>query len=179
MHTLIHQLEKPNVFENAFDLIMQLEGGYVVDPCDSGGATKYGISQKSYPNIAVQDLTQEDAKALYLRDYYSPCQCDSLPESLAVLLFDTAVNMGVGTAAKLLQKVVNTTSDGVIGPKTLAATHTKCRQDLSAVIDEYQSHRALSYANIVTRHPKNRRFLRGWLKRQFIVQSHIAYKAIG
>lgn len=71
---------------------------------DSGGITKYGISQKAYPTLDIAHLTPEQAKALYQRDYWAPIRGDGIPWPLCVVAFDAAVNQGVGMAKRWLAK---------------------------------------------------------------------------
>jgi lysozyme family protein len=68
-----------------------------------GGLTKYGIAQKQHPNIDVASLTRDGAIAIYRTDYWVPSWADRTPWPLSLMLFDTAVNQGVGTAEMLLR----------------------------------------------------------------------------
>ena len=86
-------------FDLAFSLVIGHEGGYVNDPRDPGGETKFGISKKSYPNLNIRLLTLADAKRIYLRDYWNRLQLDRLPDAVRFDLFDAAVNSGLTTAA--------------------------------------------------------------------------------
>jgi lysozyme family protein len=81
-------------FDAAFGMIVGVEGGYVNDPQDPGGETKYGISKRRYPNEDIANLTLERAKFLYQRDYWAANGCDKLPWTEAFLVFDSAVNGG-------------------------------------------------------------------------------------
>jgi lysozyme family protein len=108
-------------FPRAVALILKHEGGYVNDPADPGGETNFGISKRAYPAEDIRAMTPARASAIYERDYWRRAKCDELPWPLAVQVFDMAVNAGVGPAVKMLQKVLGVTTDGVIGPKTLAA----------------------------------------------------------
>ena len=85
-------------FDFAFDFLIGAEGGYVDHPADPGGATKYGISQRAYPNEDIANLTLDRAKELYRRDYWQAIGADTLPPELALVAFDAAVNNGVGRA---------------------------------------------------------------------------------
>ena len=110
-----------STFDQAFDVLIGHEGGYVNNPKDPGGETKYGISKRSYPGLDIKSLTLAAAKAIYLRDYWQAGRCDVMPPSLALLHFDACVNNGVRQAAKFLQQALRVADDGAIGPKTLAA----------------------------------------------------------
>ena len=108
-------------FDKAFEIIIGHEGGYVNDPRDPGGETKYGISKRAYPTEDIKSLTLDRAKFLYKRDYWDVVEAESIPGSARLMVFDCAVNTGVGMAKKLLQRAVGTKDDGIIGPKTRAA----------------------------------------------------------
>lgn len=108
-------------FDQAFSILMKHEGGLVDHPNDPGGLTKYGISQRAYPALDIRNLTLEQAAQIYRRDYWGPAGCDSVPDALRMDLFDMAVNSGVKTAVKCLQRAVGEEEDGVIGPHTLQA----------------------------------------------------------
>ncbi|KWT77357.1 glycosyl hydrolase 108 family protein [Candidatus Magnetominusculus xianensis] len=62
----------------AVRFVLDAEGGYVNDPDDPGGETKYGISKRAYPSLDIKSLTIEDAKRLYRRDYWGRASCDAL-----------------------------------------------------------------------------------------------------
>jgi len=111
-------------FEDSFSKLIGHEGGYTEGKGDPGGETKYGISKRAYPSEDIKALTLETAKAIYLRDYWGPAGCDAVPDGVRFDLFDTAVNSGTKTAAKLLQRAVGEAEDGVIGPRTLQALGT-------------------------------------------------------
>lgn len=108
-------------FDLAFEKLIGHEGGYVNDPRDPGGETKFGISKRSYPGEDIKALTLARAKALYLRDSWGPAGCDAVPDGAKFDLFDTAVNSGVRRAIKLVQQAVGEAPDGVLGPRTLQA----------------------------------------------------------
>ena len=108
-------------FDAAFERLLGHEGGYVNDPRDPGGETKFGISKRAYPGEDIAGLTLERAKAIYKRDYWGPAGCDAVPDAVRFDLFDMAVNSGVKTAIKMLQRTVDETVDGVLGPRTLQA----------------------------------------------------------
>jgi len=106
-------------FAIAVDRVLASEGGYVNDPHDPGGETKYGISKRAYPTVNIATLTEDDARAIYHRDYWQPVRGDELPAPVALVLFDAAVNQGVKTAIRFLQSALKVAEDGVLGPQTL------------------------------------------------------------
>ena len=57
-------------FDIAFSRLIDSEGGLTDNPKDPGGLTKFGISQRSYPDIDIRNLTLDQAKAIYLRDFW-------------------------------------------------------------------------------------------------------------
>lgn len=87
-------------FDRAVDFVLKHEGGYVNDPRDPGGETKYGISKRAYPMLNIKDLSVEDAKLIYEKDYWLKAGCDKLEWPLCLVHFDTAVNMGLHRAAE-------------------------------------------------------------------------------
>lgn len=100
----------PTLFDRAFAFVVSpsIEGGYVNDPKDPGGETKYGISKRAYPQLNIRDLTPEGARAIYLKDYWTPAGCAGQPWALALAAFDCAVNQGVSVARLFLTEALDT-----------------------------------------------------------------------
>ena len=48
-------------FDDAFVKLIGFEGGYVNNPADPGGETKYGISRRAYPGEDIANMTVERA----------------------------------------------------------------------------------------------------------------------
>lgn len=71
------------------------DGGYTNNPKDPGGATKWGISKRAYPNEDIAAMTKERAMQLFYRDYYIAVGALGMPPALAFFATDTAVNAGV------------------------------------------------------------------------------------
>jgi len=122
----------PAAYDLGFSTTVGAEGVLSLDPNDRGNyrsgqvgvgkveGSKFGISAASYPTLDIPNLTLDTARAIYFTDYWLKARCDALPPRLAVIVFDSAVNNGAGTAIKLLQTSVGTTADGVFGPGTQA-----------------------------------------------------------
>lgn len=117
-------------FDQAFDRLIGNEGGYSNVAGDPGGETNWGISKRSYPGLDIADLTREDAKAIYLRDFWQRGQMDQYDPAIAFQVFDAAVNHGIETAVRLLQRSAGVADDGHIGPVTVAAVKAKSVTDM-------------------------------------------------
>ena len=130
-------------FPAALQFVLQSEGGWTDRPDDNGGPTNQGITLATYrdalgqPNLTADDLramTDEQRDRIYLMGYWQPIRGDDLPSGVDLAVFDFAANAGPGTAAKLLQHVVGTTEDGVIGPLTIrAASDPNLRQTITLI----------------------------------------------
>src|SRR6202012_1283339 len=108
-------------FARAGANVIKTEGCNVNNPLDPGGETAFGISKRAYPNLDIKNLTQQEATEIYSRDYWDPIRGDELPDSVSFALLDFAVNSGVATSIRCLQRAVNVSVDGVLGPQTIAA----------------------------------------------------------
>lgn len=132
-------------FERAIPILIEEEGGLVDDPHDPGGLTKYGISQRSYPNVDIRALTPETAAAIYLRDWWPACGAEQLPWPLCLFALDHAVNAGVVAAIKCLQRAAQVDDDGRLGPQTLGAVQ---RSSLRVLCRQFNVERCRHYMNL-------------------------------
>ena len=134
----------------SFTLGPNIEGGFVDNPRDPGGATNHGVSIRAHrADIGDKDgdgdidaddvrlLTIDDAKAIFKAQYFDPCRAGDLPAPLALMAVDFAYNSGVRTACKRLQERLGVKPDGVIGPHTLAVANTLNPELLLSVINAY------------------------------------------
>jgi len=107
------------------------EGGskYTHYPESGDPPTRWGVTlptlQEWRGNSAltaedVKALERAEAEAIYHARYLEPFAAISDP-ALRELLFDSAVQHGVGMAVKLLQRALGVIDDGVLGPITLGA----------------------------------------------------------
>lgn len=154
-----------NPFDKAFEIVVGIEGGYVNDPDDPGGATRYGITEKvarahGYAGD-MKDLPIELAKDVYRSGYWGICKCDSLKWPLSLFVFDSAVNQGTDAAIRILQKTLNVQQDGLIGPGTISAAN-RAGPEIPSL---YLADRAVRYTG--TRNAD--KYLRGWLRRLFVM----------
>ena len=148
------------LFLKCVQLVLKEEGGLSNNKYDPGGMTKYGISKRAYPKLDIENLSKEDAIKIYHDDYWILAHCDELNPSLALIVFDGAVNQGVNAAIQMLQKAVGVNADGIMGSITKSAI---IAYGTELTINNICAERALKYE-------MNRNeivFGRGWYRRLF------------
>jgi lysozyme family protein len=163
--------------DHLIDGILEREGGYVNNPADRGGPTKFGITAATLaewrrlgrPATAaeVKAMKVEEARAIYTWRYIEPFA--NIPfDELRAQLIDYGVNSGVDAAKRALQRVLRVPVDGIIGPRTLAAL---LAQDWRFVNDALVAARVKHFLTIAEDDPTQRQFLFGWMRRavSFIV----------
>ena len=158
-------------FLQAVEVVLAHEGGYVNDPTDPGGETKYGISKRSYPRLDIKNLTIEDAKGIYYRDWWLRYRYNEMADlTVATKVLDLSVNMGAVNAHRILQRAANWAEkdqlkvDGILGSKTFApvnrAEPERLLQAIRFVAAEY-------YYSLAKRRTASRKHLFGWLNRAY------------
>jgi lysozyme family protein len=150
------------------DKIISREGGAKVtkDPVDPGGTTKYGISAKSHPGLNIEVLTYEQAKDIYIQEYFVQPGFQQLPVELQEPVTDFGVHSGTATAVRFLQKLCGVSQDGVLGTQTLNALKAL---PLADVVAAYRRERVLFLAKQVVDVPAKAKYLVGWLNRALSV----------
>lgn len=165
-------------FKRAHAFVKKWEGGFDDHPADPGGVTNYGVSLAYLRDHKLIDgdlngdgvidrkdilaMTPEKAAELFKKDFWDSNNLDTVPDRVAIVAYDTGVNMGVGYARKLVQQALGVTVDGVWGPKTRAAL-SACSDLITAQnMIELRQER---YLGIVSKRPASRVFLKGWLNR--------------
>ncbi|HWE72517.1 MAG TPA: glycosyl hydrolase 108 family protein [Stellaceae bacterium] len=169
-------------FAAALAIVLAHEGGYQTMPDDPGNwtggkigagelkGTKFGLSAASYPTLDIASLTEADAAAIYRRDWWDRFGLDRLPAALAAKLFDAAVNVGIESAVRALQRALRATGaariadDGKLGPATIdAASATAAETLLPAMREALAGH----YRLVVAKNRTQAGFLNGWLARAY------------
>lgn len=97
-------------WEASYPFVLEIEGGLSLDPNDPGNwykgqlvGTKYGISGAVWGGqYDIPNLTKEQALSIYRTHYWEASGADKLPWPMCLVVFDTAINHGVGVAQKLL-----------------------------------------------------------------------------
>lgn len=135
-------------YEKMLEFVLKSEGGYLSNDC--GEACNMGVRQSTYDTYRknkglgkkdVKNLTREEASDIYYSMYYIPSGADKIKDSrLALQVFDTAVNMGVGAAKKLLGQSGNDA-------------------------DKFEELRLARYESIAQNDSSKRKFLKGWKNR--------------
>jgi len=153
-------------WNRCFVLLLQSEGGYSDDPEDPGGRTNLGVTQAVWESWVgrasnekeMRNLVPTDVEPLYKRKYWDACRCDDLPTGLDYVVFDFAVNAGVGRSIKTLQSSVDATVDGQLGKMTLDAV-SKFPTDVT--IFRFSDEKVKFYKSL----PTFSTFDKGWLDR--------------
>lgn len=155
-------------FQTAIQVVLAHEGGLVDNPSDPGGLTNFGISQRSYPNVDIRNLTADQASAIYLRDFWQPYGYDSIiNDDCATKIFDTAVNIGNSRSFKFTQQALNTLGNNIVvgstfGVETITALNAA---DPTAFLAAFRLILTNYYKGLVAAKPSLSVFLRGWLIR--------------
>ena len=167
------------------DEIINREGGYVDDLCDSGGETNFGITvavarANGYMG-KMKDMTRQFAFDIYVSKYWDVLNLDKIEQYSALIaeeLADTAVNMGTGRAAEFLQRSLNALNDGgrlypdlkvdnSVGNKTIEAlaAYLKQRGNKGVIImlRALNSLQGAFYIELAEKREKDEKFLAGWL----------------
>jgi lysozyme family protein len=153
-------------FDACMVFVWPEEGGFSNDPQDHGGPTNLGVTEPDLVRAGMP-ATIDDIKALtkpiaasriYRPFYWNAMHCDELPRGVDLCVFDLGINAGIHEAAKLLQRDVGVTTDGVIGPLTIAAVKNKPAAD---IIRTFTEERLSFYQSL----KQFDRFGRDWTKR--------------
>ena len=172
-------------FQDAFEDTVMKEGGYSNNPMDSGGATKYGITEQVARahgwTGSMMDLPLDNAKYIYRAQYWNQLRLDdicNLSEAIAYKLFEIGVNCGIGTAGTFLQRLLNVLNrgqsdfpdlkvDGVVGPVTVSNLAMFLRKrgldGNKVILIGLRSLQGCHYITLAEKREKDETFTFGWL----------------
>jgi lysozyme family protein len=120
--------------------LFEWEGtSYEDDKDDPGGATKFGVDQRSHPSVDIKNLTVEEATDIYWNEWVKD-GCEHLDPPLDWLFFDACVNCGVSRAQQFL---------------TASARDPK----------KFQKERIDFYNRLADQKPRLAKFRKGWISR--------------
>jgi len=131
----------PAIMEHVF----QVEGGYVNNPSDPGGATNMGITIHTLRNLEMDldndgDIDRDDvilvskevATDIYRVRYWEPVEGPEMPSGLDLVLMDGGVNSGPRTSVRWVQRALGVVADGILGPQTMGAIRNANKEKLIA-----------------------------------------------
>lgn len=171
--------------------VIKVEGSkYTNDPKDSGGPTKYGITQATLARyrkraVSVSEvaaLTEAEARAVYRMLFvdepgYGPIL--TLSEAITAELVDSGVNTGPARATTWLQQSLNVLNrngrdfadiaeDGKCGPGTVGALKAylakRGKEGETVLLRALNGLQAAFYINLARTRPKDEEFVYGWLR---------------
>lgn len=171
-------------FDVAVAAILDIEGGFSDDPADSGGATRFGITEAVARRHGytgpMRALPAATAKEIYRKDYWDAQNLDTvamLSYRIAWELFDTGVNMGTAQAGKFLQMSLNAFNrqakdypdvevDGEIGPATLDALTAflkrRGKDGETVLLRALNALQGAAYIGLAERREKDEKYVFGW-----------------
>lgn len=171
-------------FEAALRRLIAMEGEYSDDPADSGGKTRFGITEaqaRAYGYTGeMRNLPPDVARRIYRAQYWDLLHLDEIAAfapGIAVEMFDTAVNQGQATAARYLQRALNLFNrnqtnyvdmrvDGLVGLVTLAALRaymaSRGREAEVVMLRALNAQQGAAYIDLAERREKDERFVYGW-----------------
>lgn len=163
-------------FEKAFKYTVGNEGNYSNDKFDSGGPTKYGITQHDLSVYfgrpasvqEVKDMPLQTAQNIYKNHYWNPLGLnDVIDAGEATCLFDIGVVRGIGVPPKYAQIICNNHGfhlvvDGHLGPLSMAAINVVPR---AVFIRDFSVLAEAGFRSIAARNPTQNKFLHGWVNR--------------
>lgn len=184
--------------------IVAREGGFVEDPDDPGGATKFGVTLGTLRRLGIdldrdgdtdgQDvrrLSKDQATEIYIKHFFVAPGINRLPKPLWATVFDMHVNAGAN-AIRILQQLLtdmgfDISVDGRIGPQTARIAHRAWREAPEHLVDAYGIARRNYYYALADRRPASRKYARrrkggkgGWITRaeEFISRKyHLSHEA--
>jgi len=150
-------------FNNMIGKTLKSEGGYVKDPYDPGGETKFGISKRAHPDVDIRSLTKDQAKEIYRKEYYEAPGVHRIAyPDVAFRVFDFGVNAGPTRSITVLQEALNNLGGkvkvtGELNDETLAELYKHGPGD---VVKEFRAGAERFYKSL-----PHKRYLKGWLRR--------------
>jgi lysozyme family protein len=160
-----------DLFKRCMTIVLFSEGGFSNHPLDPGHATMKGITQSVYdhyrlkanlPLQSVAIMSDDEMYDIYWTLYWQPMNIEVLnDDDLILQVFDMGVNAGIRTSIKLLQRLVGTTDDGLLGKMTTDAV-ANYKGD---ILEDFIKRRKLFYVTLAQNKPMLKPFLKGWLNR--------------
>jgi lysozyme family protein len=170
-------------FSECLAFVLEREGGFVDHPADKGGATNKGITQavynaylghKHFQQRSVLYIADDEVAEIYKSSYWNATRCDDLPKPLDLVMFDAAVNHGIFQAIKFLQRGINSSVDGIVGPATGSALTSALNiKGAYAIATSIITQREIFYHRLVNVNPSQGVFMKGWMARLYELEKAI------
>lgn len=169
-------------FDDYLKIVLKNEGGYSNNINDPGSETYKGVSRKfeknwdgwiiidsyknkpNFPYSLKENINLDKlVEKVYYENYWLPMNLDIIEgnELLKLHLFDMGVNSGIRNAIKLLQAILDTNADGILGKNT---NYAIARYGKS-IVEDYKIARKHYYSRIIEKNPKLEVFRKGWENR--------------
>lgn len=140
-------------FRTCVDLVLEREGGFVDDPRDRGGATKFGITIHTLREFRGEPVTEQDVRALKIEEaleiyrsrYWNLLKCDEMPAGVDLIVFDFGVNAGPTRSTRLLQQIVRAEVDGGVGDQTIGLVRT---MPPAEIIEQFSTRKIAFYKEL-------------------------------
>jgi len=167
---------------DAINRVIYIEGGFVNNPADKGGPTKYGITQAVYDKFIgrkssideIKNMPIGNAVAIYKKNYWDKIRGDEINSyAVAYAIFDQAVNWGLDKAIKRTQRVLNEPETGTLTNAQLSLLNSVHEQ---AFIDSYLEFARQAYLLTVASNPAYEQFKDGWLNRVEKIRTYVYSK---
>jgi len=167
-------------FDKAFERLIGHEGGFSRDRNDAGNwtggivgkgelkGTKYGIAANTYGHLDIENITLQQAKDIYKRDWWDKCGAHALHSAIVFQVWDFGINAGLKRAVIALQRAAGVHDDGILGPKTLQAVS---QFEPQIIIFKFNSERLSYYTSL----GKWSLYGKGWTNR---VATNLMYAAL-
>ncbi len=173
-------------FQDAFAAVVGEEGDYSNDPRDSGGATRFGITEalarKHGYTGSMCELPFSRARDIYLDEFWTPLNLgavDVVSPRVSLEVFDTAVNTGAHTAVTILQRCLNAFNngqsfyadvviDGILGGMTVLVLkkfiERRGAEGETTLLKAMNCLQGAYYIDLATRREKDEAFVYGWVR---------------
>lgn len=179
-------------FQDEWKKLVGIEGGFVDDPSDSGGATKWGVTERvarahGYTG-SMRNLPLDTAMDIAKLEYWDKMRLDEINQmspAIAAEMFDTGYNAGHSRASRFLQRSLNVLNrkgrdyddqvvDGKIGRRSLAALKqyliTRPKHGERVLENMLNCLQGAFYVELAERREKDERFVYGWYKERVNVR---------
>jgi lysozyme family protein len=162
----------PAAFLESVELVLAAEGGYVNDPSDTGGETKFGISKRSYPKLDIANLTRDGAIAVYFSDFWQKFGLGLLTPRVAAKVFNIGVDIYPMPAIICLQRAcracgIAILETGVVDGSTRKAIESLSLANEAALMAALRSELAAHYRLVAQHNGRDKAFIKGWLNRAY------------